>query len=36
MTDPVSARFLFRIYVSAPNGTSDYVVATIDGRPADR
>jgi hypothetical protein len=32
---PFSSRFLFRIYVTAPNG-SDYVVATIDGRPADR
>ena len=26
---PFSSRFLFRIYVTAPNG-SDYVVATID------
>lgn len=32
---PFSNRFLFRIYVTSPNG-SDYVVATIDGRPADR
>lgn len=32
---PFSSRFLFRIYVTAPNG-SDYVVATIDGRPAER
>ncbi len=32
---PFSDRFLFRIYVTAPN-RSDYVVATIDGRPADR
>ena len=33
---PFSPRFLFRIYVSAPNGASDYVVATLNGRPADR
>lgn len=32
---PFSNRFLFRIYVTAPNG-SDYVIATIDGRPAER
>ena len=32
---PFSNRFLFRIYVTSPNG-SDYVVATIDGRPAER
>lgn len=32
---PFSNRKLFRIYVTAPNGT-DYVVATIDGRPAER
>jgi len=32
---PFSDRFLFRIYVTAPNG-SDYVTATIDGRPVDR
>jgi len=32
---PFSSRFLFRIYVTAPNGT-DYVTATIDGRPAPR
>lgn len=32
---PFSDRFLFRIYVTSPNG-SDYVVATIDGHPADR
>lgn len=32
---PFSNRFLFRIYVTAPNG-SDYVIATIDGRPANR
>ncbi len=32
---PFSDRFIFRIYVTAPNG-SDYVVATIDGQPADR
>jgi hypothetical protein len=32
---PFSDRFIFRIYVTAPNG-SDYVVATIDGHPADR
>ena len=32
---PFSDRFLFRIYVTSPNG-SDYVVATIDGRPAER
>ena len=32
---PFSNRFLFRIYVTAPNG-SDYVIATIDGRPVDR
>ena len=33
---PFSSRFLFRIYVTGPNGASDYVVATIDGRPAAR
>lgn len=32
---PFSARFLFRIYVTAPNG-SDFVIATIDGQPAER
>ncbi len=32
---PFSPRRIFRIYVTAPNG-SDYVVATIDGRPAER
>jgi hypothetical protein len=32
---PFSNRFIFRIYVTAPNG-SDYVVATIDGEPANR
>ena len=32
---PFSSRFLFRLYVTAPNG-SDYVVATIDGQPAER
>ena len=32
---PFSNRFIFRIYVTAPNG-SDYVVATIDGNPAPR
>jgi hypothetical protein len=32
---PFSSRSLFRIYVSGPGG-SDYVVATLDGRPADR
>ncbi len=32
---PFSNRFIFRIYVTAPNG-SDYVVATIDGEPASR
>ncbi len=32
---PFSDRFLFRVYVTAPNG-SDYVVATIDGQPANR
>ena len=32
---PFSDRFIFRIYVTAPNG-SDYVVATIDGNPAPR
>ena len=32
---PFSDRFLFRIYVTAPNG-SDYVIATIDGQPANR
>jgi hypothetical protein len=33
---PFSDRFLFRIYVTAPDGRSDYVVATIDGHPAQR
>lgn len=32
---PFSNRFLFRIYVTSPNG-SDYVIATIDGQPAQR
>ncbi|MET0490561.1 MAG: hypothetical protein ABW008_02180 [Acidimicrobiales bacterium] len=32
---PFSDRFIFRIYVTAPNG-SDYVIATIDGQPANR
>ncbi len=32
---PFSDRFLFRIYVTAPHG-SDYVIATIDGQPANR
>ena len=32
---PFSDRFVFRIYVEAPNG-SDYVVANFDGHPVDR
>jgi hypothetical protein len=32
---PFSSRFVMRIYVTAPNG-SDYVVATVDGQPAER
>ncbi len=33
--EPFSPRKVMRIYVTAPNG-SDYVVATIDGQPAER
>ena len=32
---PFSDRFIFRVYVTAPNG-SDYVIAIIDGQPANR